>query len=401
MSNNKRLNLKNRKLGILFIASVLIFVGISPVLKRNPINWGILFYSKQGSAYLSKNVKIENLTSDMLILAVKNGVCWTSRGNTLFVSLDEGKRWEKRCVLPYATMSLSYLKRFSVIRNLFDKPGIDKLMVLGSKTILAFSGKYLWRSVDNGSFFQLVHTTGYPPLLQGWTKGDKEIFYGEYPWKTSEHQEVNIWKSIDDGKSWFITYTFPAGSIRHIHAVQYDPYTHRIWVATGDEDAECRIMYSEDGAKTFKTIGQGTQESRAVSLIFTKDFIYWGTDCPYKQNYIFRWDRKTRKRQEVQKINGPAYYSTKLRDGSLVLATTVEGGIGESDTSAHLWFKESNSENWEDIGSWKKISGIKSHGLLRLAQPNESLHIYLTPWYTEGHGSIFELRINKDRYIDR
>lgn len=400
MSNRKILNFKNRKLIIVFFISVLIFAGMSSFLQKHPsnFNWGILFYSNKGSPHLYKDVKIENLTSDMLILAVKGGICWASRGDTLFVSLDEGKSWKKKCSLPYNTMSLPYLKRFSILRNLFERPGIDKMKILDSGTVLVFSGKYLWHSTDGGYSFKVVHTTKYPPLLQGWVERNKDIFYGEYTWPNRERREVNLWESINDGKNWFIIYTFPAGSIRHIHAVQYDPYADRIWVTTGDNDAESKIMYSEDGAKTFKTIGQGTQEFRPVSLIFTADFVYWGTDCPDKQNYIFRWDRKTGKREAMQKIDGPAYYSTRLEDGSLVLATTVEKGARQLDASAHLWFKERNSEKWINIGSWKKIPGIASHGLLKLAQPNESSYIYLTPWYTEGHGFIFKLKVNKDRY---
>lgn len=392
----KKTFFKSWKLNISLIVLILLLVGIASMLRKYPVNLGILFYSGENSPVLSQEVKIENITENMLILSVKNGICWGSRGNTLFVSQDNGTTWKEKATLPYPMFSLPYFKRFSLVRNLLDRCGIGKMKILNSGTILIFSGSYLWRSIDGGNSFTIVHRTKFPPLLQGWSSRDKEIFYGEYICPNKDNKAVNLWKSIDDAKSWFIVHTLPAGSISHIHAVQYDSYADRIWVATGDQNHECKIMYSADGGKTFEIIGQGSQEWRAVSLLFTEDFVYWGTDCPYKQNYIFRWDRRTGKRETVQKIDGPAYYSTQLDDGSLILATTVESGVGEWDASAHIWSKKRNDEKWVDIGGWEKISGIKSHGLLRLAHPNESLYIYLTPWYTEGHNTLFRLRIDEN-----
>ena len=387
-----------KKIGKLLVISLLglfLLGGFTLVHVMPPINWGVLFYSGGSSPALSKGVKIENITENMLIHAIKKGVCWASRGNTIYVSLDNGKSWNKKSTLPYSMINKQYLQDFFIIRKIFDKKGIDKIKVLNSGTILIFDGPYLWRSTDGGNSFEVAHEAKNPPLPQGWTEGNGAIFYGEYVWPNKERREVNLWKSIDDGKSWFIVYTFQAGSVRHIHAVQYDSYADRIWVTTGDDDPEPKIMYTINGGKTFEIIGQGSQEWRTVSLLFTEDFIYWGMDAPSEQNHIFRWDRKTCKRKAVAKIDGPAYYSTKLENASLLLTTAVEGEVGEWDKSAHIWLRGINDENWVDLASWKKISGARNHGLLRLAHPNESSCIYVTPLDTEGHYSIFQIKIGE------
>lgn len=386
----KKKNWKLITLSLLFLLG-----GFTLIQVKYPVDWGILFYSGKSSPVLSEKVEIEKLTEDMVIHSVKKGICWASRGNTIFVSTDKGKSWNKKGRIPYSISNPSYFNRFFVIRKIFGRYGISQMKILNSGTILIFSGPYLWRSTDNGNSFKIVHRRKIHPLMQSWAEAHGEIFYGEYFYDKGR-KEINLWKSIDDGKNWFIVYTFVAGSVRHIHAVQYDPYSDRIWVTTGDEDRECKIMYSTDRGKTFEIIGQGSQEWRAVSLLFTEDYIYWGMDSPHKQNYIFRWDRRTGTRKVVAEIDGPAYYSTQLEDGSLILATTVEGATGEWDGSAHIWLKEKNNQNWIDLGGWKKIYGAKMFGILKLAQPNESLHIYLTPLNTEGHYSIFKLKVKKD-----
>ena len=267
--------------------------------------------------------------------------------------------------------------------------------ILKSGTMLvhgAHRSHLLWRSVDGGITFEKIHQMRHTFLSQGWTEKDGIVFYGEYH-DNCDRTEIHLWKGTDDGGSWSIVHTFPDNSIRHIHAVQYDKFEDKLWVTTGDEDSECRIMYSEDDGNTFETIGHGAQEWRAVSLLFTEKHIYWGMDCPYRQNYVFRWNRRTGVKEAVAKIDGPAFYSTKLEGGTLVLATAVEYGSGEWDKNARLWIKTKDNR-WEDVGKWERIQWTRSRGELKLAHPNQSSYLYLSPINTIGHYSLIKLEID-------
>ena len=60
------------------------------------------------------------------------------------------------------------------------------------------------------------------------------IFFGEYLLNTDRSKPVNLYRSIDNGNSFQIIKTFPAGDIRHIHFIKWDPYEKCLWLGTGD-----------------------------------------------------------------------------------------------------------------------------------------------------------------------
>jgi hypothetical protein len=153
-------------------------------------------------------------------------------------------------------------------------------------------------------------------------------------------------------------YRFQKGTIRHIHAVQFDSFSKRVWIATGDHDSECQIGFfkSAPSGSELEVVASGTQRTRAVSLLFTNDFVYWGTDADGRSdfaqaNHIYRWSRQTHKVEELAKVGGPVYYSCLDAAGHLFFATTVEGGV--SDSFARLW-TSNDGVKWNEIRRWQK-----------------------------------------------
>ncbi len=96
---------------------------------------------------------------------------------------------------------------------------------------------------------------------------------------------------------------------------------------------------------------------RAVSLLFTKDYIYWGTDAPTRQNYIYRYSREDGQTEKLSAVDGTVYYSTILGNGIKLFATTTEGNSEgknpEWDKKAHIWASQDGT-SWEDLVSWEK-----------------------------------------------
>jgi hypothetical protein len=119
-------------------------------------------------------------------------------------------------------------------------------------------------------------------MPQGMTEDDDGAFYyGEY-FRNCQRGPVFVYRSLGDGKNWEPIYRFSSGEIRHIHSLQFDPYSKSLWITTGDNDHECMIGYfiKKEGAVKLYKVGSGSQKWRAVSLLFTKDEVLCGTDSP-------------------------------------------------------------------------------------------------------------------------
>lgn len=179
-------------------------------------------------------------------------------------------------------------------------------------------------------------------------------YFGQYR-ANPENEERQIYASDDSGESWHIAYTFPRGSIWHVHAIHQDPYEDRLWVTTGDYDGQCKLITTDDEFKTVEVLGDGSQNWRAVSLLFTEDRIVWGMDSPLSEVYVVSMDRKTGKITKGQSLPGPVWFAKTLKDNRTVLQTSVErkGQSGVRSRSAKL-FKSVDLDNWVEVASFRK-----------------------------------------------
>jgi len=147
---------------------------------------------------------------------------------------------------------------------------------------------------------------------------DGAIYFGEYTTEPGAHP-VCIWKSTDDGRNWHKAFEFPAGTVRHIHTVQFDPYADGIWVGTGDRDEQCYVGVSRDGAATFEWMAQGTQKCRTCGFVFFPDVVLWGMDTGHEPNHLIGLQREGRTLHSHAELPGATYYQRKLDEDRALL----------------------------------------------------------------------------------
>ena len=162
-----------------------------------------------------------------------------------------------------------------------------------------------------------------------------DIYFGEY-FNNPDRESLNIYKYDVRSSRLNVVYQFSPGAVRHIHAIYFDPFDNCLWCLTGDLPGECRILRSFDGFSTLEDVGQGDETWRAVSLLFTKEAIYYGMDAEYQKNHVYRWDRKTQKRLDLGQVDGPIYYSTKC-ESNLFFGVTAEKCPSQLSQAATLW----------------------------------------------------------------
>ena len=164
---------------------------------------------------------------------------------------------------------------------------------------------------------------------------DGSIYMGEYL-QNNQRGPINVYRWVPGDTRLRVVHVFPAGSIRHVHGIYFDPYAGCLWCVTGDNGDEARILRSADGLRTLETVGAGDETWRCVSLLFTAEGIYYGMDAEFAANGIYRIDRGTMARSRLGEINGPVYYSYG-RENDLFFAVTAELCPIQTDRTAALW----------------------------------------------------------------
>lgn len=146
------------------------------------------------------------------------------------------------------------------------------------------------------------------------------VFFGEYIWNTKK-EAVSIYKY--DMATCKKVYTFPKGTITHIHNIVFDEIRKRYIILTGDEDKESAIWEGNLDFTSVSRIVGGQQKFRSCIAYPTKTGIYYATDTPLEKNWLYFLD-DNKKIHKIYEMPGPVIYGI-VKNECLYMATTVEG----------------------------------------------------------------------------
>ncbi len=202
--------------------------------------------------------------------------------------------------------------------------------------------------------------------VQGFNDG---ILYGEY-WGNTEGEEVNIFQRVEG--QWKIVYTFPAGSITHVHGFVCDRDRNRILILTGDFDKGSGIWEAKQNFSQVQPLLVGSQQYRCCVAFRYQTGILYATDTPLENNAIYFYDESKQEVNKLQELPGPCIYGTKYVDDKgcmqYVFATSVEPdsritgwkylltskrGKGVKDKYTHI-FRGNPESGFEEVYAWKK-----------------------------------------------
>ena len=176
------------------------------------------------------------------------------------------------------------------------------------------------------------------------------IYWGEY-FSNPARDEVHIYGSTDGGLTWEVVYAFPAGRIRHVHSVTYDPFRDHLWVCTGDYGAECYIMRVSSDWQAVEAVLKGSQQTRAVRPIPTPQGLYFATDSELEQNYIYRLNTD-HTLERLSPIIGPGMWGCQV-GSALFFSTDVEPSKVNLDPFASV-YSSRDGNSWSRIIAWRK-----------------------------------------------
>lgn len=278
--------------------------------------------------------------------------CIGSKQLTLVESLDQGKTW--RSVGSIATDPLNRLLLHHPIYARLMRGGILSALPLADEqgcVVVAKRKVFLIgaNQEEPQELFQIQH--GNRPLRRGLCVHQQSLYICDY-WSNPQREPIHIHRINLQNRQAEIFYRFEANSIRHVHAIEPDPYSDQLWISTGDLDPECMVAQLDPQSKQLTMIGNGSQKWRAVSFALRPEAVYWGMDNHLGANEIWRYDRKSGQTVALGKVVGPVYYNACL-DDVVVFGAAMELGQGEQDGYARLYAVDIQG-NLQEVWKLKK-----------------------------------------------
>jgi hypothetical protein len=289
----------------------------------------------------------------------QNKDLWATRGMIIYKLKNGDDKFVKVAHVPTG-LTVFWLRNFSILRRLTLRPECMEIVPAENGDICALSAGIIWyRSGKEKKFSNALALSHYSFGDQGIRNdgivrtNDSTLFFGEY-FRNSGRIQVRIFKSMNNGRSWETAYAFLPGQVRHIHALQNDPYSEKKWVCTGDLDHESRVAWSDDDYKTIQTLGQGSQMWRVCQLVFTEDAVYWGADAGDENlSGIYRWNRENKQTKKLLKVDGAVFFGTRLANGTIIMSTDRENMDNEKDDRTRLYIITKDSTITQiDCGTW-------------------------------------------------
>jgi hypothetical protein len=271
-----------------------------------------------------------------------------------FYVIENGAKFKVK--LPLSLLKY-FLSSFRLLRRLFrlDKsychPVFDKNGKLRAVIIIYQSNVYLW------NFDKLVKTLSLSGCRNIMHQAMAEcengyLYFGEYG-PNKGRNSVPIYRSIDQGLTWQEIYRFLPGEIKHVHSIQWDIYEKKLWICTGDQDGECKIILADPNFNHLEVLGDGSQKWRTCHIIFEKNYVVWGMDSQLTDCYMIKLNRENRSLEFLSKVSGPVWYGRRWSKGRYLVTTSVEPGINCLDRKSKVYVS-SDLHNWTVLWSFDK-----------------------------------------------
>ena len=315
---------------------------------------------------------------------------YASRRGVIHTSDDGGRTWT-----PFARLPLTVGQRARSMGRLqrrLWRAAVHHVVPLSDGTLVVFAYRGIYGVDSAGRCVRHAPVDGSRPLC---VCVDRDtVYYGEYR-ANRERSPVHVWASGDGGATWAAVHRFR--QVRHIHGVFADPHDDAIWITTGDRDHEAAIWRTRDRFGSIECVAGGSQRTRAVQLLFTRDHVYFGSDAPEDANYLYRLRRSDGAIERLQRVDGPVYYGCTA-GRRLFFSTACDPGALRQTREAALW-TSLDGEHWEHLAVFRKDrwpAELFQHGHLLLpAGPGipDARGVWLTPVATNSDQRSLQLPI--------
>ena len=233
------------------------------------------------------------------------------------------------------------MQRFSLFKSFKERilgriKLISRLLRLGVRAAEALDNSNVILSVGNMLYELDINSgelskgyfcgDGIRPLVFTTVKNidgfDNGLYFGGYL-GNMEKQPVNVYHRTGVDQ-WEVVYTFPQGTINHVHNIIPDPYRQCLWVFTGDFGEASAIWKITNKFKKVERVACNNQKYRGCVVFAISEGLLYATDSPFADDYIYLMDPETYEVKSICPIGGSCIYGCQWND-NYVFSSTVEG----------------------------------------------------------------------------
>lgn len=271
-----------------------------------------------------------------------------------FVVFDNGKALKRFSIIN--SFKERFIGRFRYLYRLF-RLGVRASWALDEDNVLLFVGNNIYELnlkfgiLSNGYCCR----EGVRPLIftqvEGISTIDSGVYFGAYL-SNMDKKPVSVYKRNGQDK-WDVVYTFPQGTINHIHTIVNDPYRDCLWIFTGDFDEASAIWKVTDNFKKVERVCYNDQKYRGCVVFAVAEGLLYATDAPFVEDFIYLMDSNDYSVKTIAPIDGSCIYGCQWKD-KYIFSSTVEGdgrdtpwmefyfgrkrGAGIKDEYVHMYY---------------------------------------------------------------
>lgn len=320
------------------------------------------------------------------VLYVSDEKVVISHRHKIKASFDGGESWSEHGEIP-TSLKNRVLSRSRILSRLL-RLGIEYYLPMETGALVVADRRlyshHTWAASDLGAM------SGSRPLSISEYEG--KLVYGEYA-SNRDRAPVSVWGHGIDGPAerLFLFY-----DIRHIHGVFKDPLDGSFWITTGDDDEESGIWRLGPDFSSCEKIVHGSQQFRAVTLLFTESHIYFGSDTPREQNYIYRMDRLGASIEKLIDVAGSVFFGCSV-GGKLFFSTAVEPSSVNKSQISEIWTADEGT-NWRLFECTKKDywhPKYFQYGQIRFpVGPGDGKNLWYSEVATVGDGYCYKVPLS-------
>ncbi|MCY4634694.1 MAG: hypothetical protein OXG04_09365 [Acidobacteria bacterium] len=306
---------------------------------------------------------------------------YASRRGAIYASENGGRTWRPLARLPLPLRQR--IKSTGRLQRRLWRAVVHHVAPLSDGRLVVFAFRTIYRTDASGRCMGMAALRGSRPLCVCVERD--VVYYGEYR-ANREGSPVHVWASRDGGAAWRPVHRFVG--VRHVHGVFSDPHDEAIWITTGDNDRAAGIWRTRDRFGTVERVAGGSQQTRAVQLLFTRTHVYFGSDAPAGVNHIYRLRRADGAIERLQEVEGPVYYGCRA-GAHLFFSTACEPPTLRATRDVAVWSSADGSQ-WRRLAVFRKDrwpARVFQHGhVLFPAGPgaSDAEGVWLTPVATRG-----------------